>query len=118
MPLDLQDLDLDADGSLVGHPSSPAPSLRQMRAARRAKMVRSDLPPPGVGRWSVRRKAEVVAAVRTQVISLQEAMDLYSLSEAEFRSWEEAIDRHGMSGLRATRFQEYREASAGDDSEF
>ena len=67
-----------------------------------------DLPPPDTKRWVIRRKAEVVAAVRNGVITLEEACDRYTLSVEEFLSWQRAIDRHGLRGLRATRVQHYR----------
>jgi hypothetical protein len=56
------------------------------------------------------RKAAVVEAVRSGVISLEEACRRYRLSHEEFRAWEEAIDAFGTPGLRATRFQLYRGA--------
>ncbi|MGQ0674909.1 MAG: CtrA inhibitor SciP [Rhodospirillales bacterium] len=68
----------------------------------------SDLPPPNTKRWVIRRKAEVVAAVRAGLLSLDEACERYKLSVEEFLSWQRLIDRHGMRGLRATRLQEYR----------
>jgi hypothetical protein len=67
-----------------------------------------DLPPPGIKRWVIRRKAEVVAAVRAGVISLEEACQRYTLSVEEFLSWQRSIDRHGLRGLRTTRIQDYR----------
>ena len=72
-----------------------------------------DLPPPQTTRWVVRRKAEVVAAVRTGLITLEEACARYSLSVEEFLSWQRLIERHGLAGLRTTRFQEYRVQSEG-----
>ena len=70
----------------------------------------ADLPPPNTKRWVIRRKAEVVAAVRGGLISLEEACDRYKLTVEEFLAWERAIDKHGLPGLRATRVQQYREA--------
>jgi len=69
------------------------------------------LPSPKTRRWVMRRKAQVVEAVRDGVISLNEACDRYRLSEEEFRSWSFLLDSHGVSGLRATRIQEYRGAA-------
>jgi len=43
-----------------------------------------DLPPPGTKRWIARRKAAVVAAVRSGAIGLEEACRRYELSEEEF----------------------------------
>ena len=74
----------------------------------RQAMTLDDLPPPDTKRWVIRRKAEVVAAVRNGLISLEEACDRYTLSVEEFLSWQRAIDKHGLRGLRATRVQHYR----------
>ena len=68
----------------------------------------ADLPPPGTKRWVIRRKAEVVAAVRGGLLSLEEACERYKLTVDEFLSWQRSIDQHGLPGLRATRIQEYR----------
>jgi hypothetical protein len=68
----------------------------------------ADLPPADTRRWVARRKAEVVAAVRAGLLSLEEACDRYKLSQEEFANWERAIDRHGLGGLRVTRLQDFR----------
>ncbi|MGH6953698.1 MAG: DUF1153 domain-containing protein [Alphaproteobacteria bacterium] len=68
-----------------------------------------DLPPPNTKRWVIRRKAEVVAAVRGGLISLEDACRRYTLSVDEFLAWQNLIDRYGMLGLRVTRLQQYRE---------
>lgn len=68
----------------------------------------SDLPPVNTQRWVIRRKAEVVAAVRGGLLTLEDACNRYSLTTDEFLSWQQSIDRHGMAGLRATRLQQYR----------
>jgi len=67
-----------------------------------------DLPPPNTKRWVVRRKAEVVTAVRAGLITLEEACRRYTLSVEEFASWQALVDKFGVRGLRATRIQEYR----------
>ena len=68
----------------------------------------ADLPPPGTRRWVIRRKAEVVAAVRGGLLSLDDACKRYTLTVEEFLAWQRAIERFGMPGLRATRVQQYR----------
>ncbi len=68
----------------------------------------ADLPHPSTKRWVIRRKAEVVAAVRGGLLSLEEACSRYTLTVEEFLSWQRSIDRHGLAGLRATRIQDYR----------
>src|SRR5918999_2537427 len=67
-----------------------------------------DLPPPDTQRWVARRKAEVVAAVRAGLLTLEEACTRYSLSSEEFTTWEQAIEKHGLGGLRVTRIQDFR----------
>ena len=74
----------------------------------------ADLPPRDTKRWVIRRKAEVVAGVRSGLISLEEACARYKLSVEEFLSWQRLIDRHGLRGLRATRLQDYRPAAGND----
>ncbi|WP_400767505.1 DUF1153 domain-containing protein [Methylosinus sporium] len=69
------------------------------------------LPPPTT-RWVVRRKAEVVAAVRSGVVSLDDVCRRYSLTRDEFEAWESCIDRHGVDSLRTTRLQYYRRRAA------
>lgn len=68
----------------------------------------ADLPQRETTRWVTRRKAEVVAAVQGGLLSLDEACERYRLSVEEFLSWQHAIARHGMEGLRATHVQEHR----------
>jgi hypothetical protein len=68
----------------------------------------ADLPPSNTRRWVIRRKAEVVAAVRGGLLSLDEACQRYKLTVEEFLSWQASIDDHGLAGLRTTRIQQYR----------
>jgi hypothetical protein len=69
----------------------------------------TDLPKAGTTRWVVRRKAEVVYAVRGGLISLEDACRRYALTVEEFLAWQRSIDRHGLGGLRATHLQKYRQ---------
>jgi hypothetical protein len=68
----------------------------------------ADLPPPGIQRWVTRRKAEVVAAVRGGLLTVEDACDRYELSKEEYGGWERLYERHGVKGLRTTRLQNYR----------
>src|ERR1043165_8414042 len=72
-------------------------------------LTMADLPPTNTRRWVIRRKAEVVAAVRGGLLSLDEACRRYTLTVEEFLAWQRAIDRFGLAGLRATRVQQYRQ---------
>ena len=71
------------------------------------------LPPTDTKRWVIRRKAEVVAAVRAGVISLEEACKRYTLSVEEFLTWQRLVESHGLPGLRVTRLQDYRGLRSG-----
>ena len=68
------------------------------------------LPVPGNVRWTVRRKAEVVAAVRGGLLTFDEACKKYGLSLEEFIGWQRSVERSGMPGLRVTKLQTYRDA--------
>ena len=68
----------------------------------------ADLPSPDTKRWVVRRKAEVVAAVSGGLLTIDEVLARYNLTLEEFASWQRAVDRSGMKGLRVTRLQDYR----------
>ena len=72
-------------------------------------LTMADLPAPNTKRWVIRRKAEVIAAVRGGLLSLEEACSRYMLTVDEFLSWQSSIDRHGLPGLRTTRIQQYRQ---------
>ena len=67
-----------------------------------------ELPRPSQ-RWTVRRKAAVVEAVRGGWMPIEEACDLYNISVDEFLAWERDLDRYGIHGLRTTRYQIYRD---------
>jgi hypothetical protein len=100
----------DSREILIGMPSMAMAELRpsQNSIIDAAPKSIEELPPPGTRRWVIRRKAEVVAGVRAGLISIEEACKRYSLSVEEFLSWQRAIDRHGLRGLRTTRIQDYR----------
>ena len=97
---------------------------QQMRARGRyvigpdgSPLTVADLPPRDTKRWVIRRKAEVVAAVRGGLLSMEEACERYTLTVDEFLSWQRSIDKHGLPGLRATRVQDYREWHCMDQFE-
>ena len=72
-------------------------------------LTNADHHPSNTRRWVIRRKAEVVAAVRGGLLSLDEACQRYTLTVDEFLSWQQSIDQHGLAGLRTTRIQHYRQ---------
>ena len=68
----------------------------------------ANLPTPDTKRWVIRRKAEVIAAVRGGLLSIEEAASRYKLTVDELLSWQSSFDQHGLAGLRTTRLQDYR----------
>jgi hypothetical protein len=68
----------------------------------------SDLPASNTKRWVSRRKAQVVLAVQSGLLSLDEACSRYSLTVDEFLAWQLAIQTFGAPALRTTRIQQYR----------
>ena len=71
-------------------------------------MTLDDLPPADTKRWVTGRKATVVNAVRSGLITLEEACKRYALSVEEFVTWQSLLDRHGVSALRVTRAHQFR----------
>jgi hypothetical protein len=76
------------------------------------RLTLDKLPSPETNRWVVRRKAEVVAAVNGGMLSIEEACERYQLTLEEFASWQRAVERSGLPGLRVTRTQHYRDLYA------
>jgi transposase len=68
----------------------------------------ADLPKPDTVRWVIRRKAEVVAAVRGGLLTIESACERYGISTEEFMGWQRSIESHGIAGLRTTRIKQYR----------
>lgn len=72
-----------------------------------------DMLPPVKTRWTARRKAEVVAAVRGGMLLIDEVCAIYTISSEEFDAWDRAIGRGGLGALRVTRIQQYRDLLKG-----
>ena len=72
-------------------------------------MTRADLPPATTRRWVASRKASVVRAVASGLLSREEAKSTYGLSEDELMEWETAVQRHGEVALKATSVQKFRQ---------
>jgi Protein of unknown function (DUF1153) len=94
------------DGSAMSSPHRAVNPLSGELPIRTSPMA--GLPPPATKRWVVRRKAAVLAAVRSGEVTLEEACRWYQLSEEEFLAWQRAFEIHGLAGLRITRTQQYR----------
>jgi two-component system cell cycle response regulator CtrA len=75
--------------------------------------VLRDPPDPAVApqpkpQWTPRRKAEVLEAVASGQITLEEALRRHQLTQEEFLAWQRAYEAFGLPGLRSTRLQQYR----------
>lgn len=73
------------------------------------RMTRADLPPSSTRRWVASRKAAVVNGVKYGLIPLSEALEMFNLSEEEYDSWQTAAEQHGISALKTTALQKYRQ---------
>jgi hypothetical protein len=95
------------------------PTVKQVIGPDGRRLTLADLPLLDTKRWVIRRKAEVVAAVRGGLLSLEEACSRYALNSDEFLSWQHCIDRFGLAGLRTTRTQRYlRRSQVGEFETF
>ena len=72
-------------------------------------MTRADLPPSETRRWVASRKAAVVKAVKHGLLTRDQALDRYSLSDEELESWIGAVKQHGEDALKATQIKRYRQ---------
>lgn len=89
----------------------PAKPVRQVIGPNGNPLTLDTLPPPDTRRWVVRRKAEVVAAVRGGLLTLAEACERYGLSEEEIAGWQQLVEAYGLAGLRTTCVLQYRSRS-------
>jgi hypothetical protein len=73
-------------------------------------LTRADLPPPTTRRWVVSRKISVVRGVLYGLLTKEEALERYDISDEEFTSWVKAVADHGEDALKATAVQKYRQS--------
>ncbi|MFC3061372.1 CtrA inhibitor SciP [Paenirhodobacter populi] len=72
-------------------------------------LTRADLPARDTRRWVASRKAVVVQAVTHGLVSRDEVLERYGISEEEFELWTEAVRKHGVQGLKVTAIQKFRQ---------
>lgn len=72
-------------------------------------MTRADLPDANTRRWVASRKAAVIRAIVAGLITREDAVDIYSLSDEELDVWHVAVEQHGEAALKATTIQRYRQ---------
>ncbi len=70
-------------------------------------LTAADLPARDV-RWNKKRRAQVVAAVRGNLLSFQEAARRYRLSPGEYAAWEKELLFGIAERRRATERREFR----------
>ncbi len=63
----------------------------------------ADLPSKNTKRWVPNRKYIVVIAVKVGMISLEECLERYEMTEGELRNWENAFKKYGVRGLMSTK---------------
>ncbi|MEO6536692.1 MAG: DUF1153 domain-containing protein [Candidatus Paceibacterota bacterium] len=86
----------------MGIPKPPANSEEQV-----STITIDDLPPSET-RWVSRRKLEVVTAVLSGQVQLEDVLEKYNMTEREFRLWELGFLSAGKKGLMVTKFQWWR----------
>lgn len=87
--------------------------LSEKRSDATLSAVRAALPPANTARWVAHRKAAVVKAIECGALTEEEAARRYALSAEELASWRDSLAAHGLSALRATRVQHYRNTHGG-----
>jgi hypothetical protein len=82
----------------------PDPCHRIVVDSEQAGILATEIvPPASIRRWSPRRKAQVVRAVQTGLLSEAEACRRYCMTAEELSGWMHALDESGERGLRATK---------------
>lgn len=88
-------------------PIQPITAQRYVVGPDGMPLTLANLPAKG-SRWNMRRKAEVVYAVRGGLLAMEDACERYAVSLDEYLHWQALVTRHGMPALRVTRAQRYR----------
>ncbi|MEP1767496.1 MAG: DUF1153 domain-containing protein [Sulfitobacter sp.] len=83
--------------------------LRAVTLGDGSVMTQADLPPSSTRRWVASRKAAVVRGVAHGLITKEDALVRYQLSDDEFIEWVRAVSTHGERALKTTMVQKYRQ---------
>lgn len=76
---------------------------RTVRTANGSVLSISDLPAISTRRWVASRKEAVVKAVFHGLLTREQAIERYALSEEELSLWESNYIQQGKNGLKTTR---------------
>ena len=79
--------------------------LRTVKLKDGRLLCQTDLPPTNTQRWVASKKEVVVQAIAHGLISREDALSRYSLSEEELLGWETSFLMRGKEGLKVTRLQ-------------
>jgi len=77
------------------------PKAKFITRSDRTVFTLGDLPATDTERWVMSRKVDVVDAVHSGLITMEDACWRYALTIEEFHSWEIAVERLGGVGQRA-----------------
>jgi hypothetical protein len=88
---------------------------RSSRLPPKQRETNLELPSSQTKRWSSRRKAAVIVAIRTGILSRLEACQRYMLSDEELTDWEGAFDKRGIPGLLSASLRLYRDKPKPSD---
>ena len=92
--------------------AQPAKHSRYLSLSNNGGKTGLVLPAADTKRWSSRRKAAVIVATRTGILTRHEACERYLLSDEELAGWESAFDKRGIQGLRIASGSSYRSKAA------
>jgi hypothetical protein len=82
------------------------PKLKFVKRPDGTLLTPGNLPPTDLQRWVMRRKADIVMAVRGGLLSMDAACSRYGLSREEYLAWQKAFDHLGVKGLSGKGVQE------------
>ena len=71
-------------------------------------LTAADLPLLNNQRWVANTKAELLAAVRGGLLTLNEACERYGITTEEYFAWRDAMARFGIAGLHEKNVQTKR----------
>lgn len=100
---------LSASASVTRNCGFVGMANNQDREAYRGKSMRpglhtlADLPPVDTKRWVPKRKAALITAVETGLISPEDACRRYKLTMEEYTGWKVALKEFGPGGLKTTK---------------
>lgn len=96
--------------SISGANVGANPSKVAVKLGNGTILALSDLPPAGTTRWVASTKAAIVKVYLAKLISIDEVLGRYDLSEEEFKAWVKRYLAGGRNALKVTRIRKAQEA--------